>query len=132
VPEQLQARHSFTVLLAEDEFLVRLALADHLRDCGWRVLEAGNSIEAQAILNAGEDVEVLFTDIQMPGGMDGIELAKWVHQNYPGVHLVLTSGVADVAVAATGLCEQASTFRKPYEHHAVARRLKTLVSSEQR
>jgi CheY-like chemotaxis protein len=59
------------VLVVEDEWIVRTAVADHLRGCGYRVLEAGNAGEVVAAFDANDEVALLFTDIQMPGSMDG-------------------------------------------------------------
>jgi two-component system, response regulator PdtaR len=83
-----------TVLLVEDEVLVRGFLADLLEDAGFRVIEAANAWVALKCLEAGEHVQVLFTDVHMPPGIDGLELAYRVHARWPEIGLVITSGLA--------------------------------------
>jgi CheY-like chemotaxis protein len=83
------------VLLVEDEPLVRMTAADELDDAGFRVLEAKNADEALAVLEAHSDeVQVLFTDVNMPGSMDGMALAERVYQRWPHVLLLISSGYA--------------------------------------
>jgi CheY-like chemotaxis protein len=83
------------VLLVEDEPLVRMTAADELDDAGFRVLEARNADEALVVLEAHSDeVQVLFTDVNMPGSMDGMALAERVYQRWPHVLLLISSGYA--------------------------------------
>jgi len=81
-----------TILVVEDEALIRMISADVLADAGFRVLEAENADEAIDILKGAEHVRLVFTDIRMPGCMDGLELAAFVHAHWPDVRLVVTSG----------------------------------------
>jgi CheY-like chemotaxis protein len=80
------------VLVVEDEPLVRLAAADSLSELGYHILEAGNADEAIALLELWSGVRVLFTDVQMPGRMDGLSLATLVRDRWPAVEIVITSG----------------------------------------
>jgi CheY-like chemotaxis protein len=83
------------VLLVEDELLVRMTAADELEEAGFQVLEAANADVALKVLEARSDeVHVLFTDVNMPGTMDGMELAKQVHRRWPHVLLLISSGYA--------------------------------------
>lgn len=83
------------VLLVEDELLVRMTAADELEEAGFQVLEAANADVAMAVLEARSDeVQVLFTDVDMPGSMDGIALAEQVHRRWPHVLLLISSGHA--------------------------------------
>jgi CheY-like chemotaxis protein len=83
------------VLLVEDEPLVRMTAADELDDAGFRVVEAKNADEALLVLEAHSDeVQVLFTDVNMPGSMDGMALAERVYQRWPHVLLLISSGYA--------------------------------------
>jgi CheY-like chemotaxis protein len=83
------------VLLVEDEPLVRMTAADELDDAGFRVLEAKNADEALVVLEAHSDeVQVLFTDVNMPGSMDGMALAERVYERWPHVLLLISSGYA--------------------------------------
>ena len=83
------------VLLVEDEPLVRMTAADELEEAGFHVLEAANADVALKVLEARSDeVQVLFTDVDMPGSMDGMELAEQVHRRWPHVLLLISSGHA--------------------------------------
>jgi CheY-like chemotaxis protein len=81
-----------TVLVVEDETLIRMAVAESLRDAGYRVLEASCADEATSLLGAYGDIAVLFTDIQMPGPLNGAALTHFVRTHYPGVTVIATSG----------------------------------------
>jgi two-component system, response regulator PdtaR len=79
----------------EDEPLVRMTAADELEEAGFHVLEAANADVALKVLEARSDeVRVLFTDVGMPGSMDGVELAEQVHRRWPHVLLLISSGYA--------------------------------------
>ena len=83
------------VLVVDDEPLVRMTAADELEEAGFRVLEAANADEALAMLKEHSDeVRVLFTDVNMPGSMDGMALAAQVHRRWPHVRLLISSGYA--------------------------------------
>lgn len=118
-----------TILVVEDEVLIRLAVADYLRACGYRVLEASTGEEAQAIFGNDQRIEVLLTDIDLGRGMSGFELAAWVRQKFADVRVLLTSGVARMAQSAGALCDL-PLLKKPYPHEKLAeeirRRLGTL------
>ena len=80
------------VLVVEDEALLLFSIADELRDLGFNVLEARNADEALARLEAHEEIAVVFTDIDMPGSMDGLQLTALVDQRWPAKKVVVTSG----------------------------------------
>jgi CheY-like chemotaxis protein len=83
------------VLVVDDEPLVRMTAADELDDAGFQVLEAANADEALRVLEERADqVQVLFTDVNMPGSMDGLALAEKVYQRWPHVLLLISSGYA--------------------------------------
>jgi len=81
------------VLVVEDEILVRIGLADALREGGFVVIEASNAREALAVLDARADVALVFSDIRMPGEVDGIGLARIIDNRFGHVKVVLTSAV---------------------------------------
>ncbi|MCJ2131020.1 response regulator [Methylobacterium sp. E-045] len=94
------------VLVVEDDALVRLCAAEMLEDAGFSVVEACDADEAWDILHDRYDIAVLFTDIDMPGSMDGVILAARVHATWPDIRLILTSGrhrLADREVPDHGL-----------------------------
>lgn len=107
-----------TVLVVEDELLVRTAVAEFLRDCSFRVIEAGMAIDAMAILEAGESIDVVFSDIRMPGEMDGFQLAAWIHKRFPTVDVILTSGYSDVRNLPDFL-KYGTHIAKPYSYDAL-------------
>lgn len=88
----MEDKRAPTVLVVDDEPLVLLSAAEMVEQAGWTALEATNSAEALAVLARCPSVDLLFTDINMPGEMNGLELAAWVHERHPNVHLVITSG----------------------------------------
>jgi DNA-binding NtrC family response regulator len=112
-----------TILVVEDEFLIRFMIAGYLREFGFKVVEAGDAGEATRILSSEEAVEVVFSDIRMPGEMNGIALAKWIGRNKPGVGVVLTSGHVHQADLAAQACESTEFIAKPYMPHTVLERI---------
>ncbi|QCQ98017.1 response regulator [Brevundimonas sp. SGAir0440] len=84
------ARH--VVLVVDDEPILRMNAIEAFRDLGCEAYEAGDAKEALAVLEEHPDISVLFTDINMPGGQDGLALAGAVHDRRPDVRLIITSG----------------------------------------
>jgi CheY-like chemotaxis protein len=80
-----------SVLLVEDEPVLRSLLAEELSDAGFAVVEAANADEALAFLQANPRVDLVFTDVQMPGSMNGVELAAILRERYPVLAIILTS-----------------------------------------
>src|SRR3954468_18520562 len=95
------------VLIVEDEYLVRIHAAEVIRDAGFEVMEASNADEAIVILESRPDIRVVFTDIQMPGSMDGLKLARAVRDRWPPVQIVATSGHY---AFHEGTCQQVRSF----------------------
>jgi two-component system, response regulator PdtaR len=90
--EMTAKRSQPVVLVVEDDYLIRMSAAQTVADAGFGVVEAGNADEAIAILEARTDVRVMFSDIDMPGSMDGLKLAKAVRGRWPPIEVILTSG----------------------------------------
>ena len=91
------------VLVVEDEMLLRMRAIDMVEDAGYSSVEAMNADEAIAILESRSDIALLFTDIQMPGSMDGLKLAHAVHERWPPIRIILVSGqlkLADMQIPA--------------------------------
>src|SRR6202140_5548582 len=80
------------ILVVEDEMLLRMRAVDMVEDAGFTPIEAINADDALAILESRSDIELLFTDIQMPGSMDGLKLAYAVHERWPLIKIILVSG----------------------------------------
>jgi len=126
-PADTQTPAPYTVLVVEDEVLVRLALAEYLRDCGFQVLEAATGDEAIEVLTArGEEVDLVFSDVQMPGKTDGFALAHWIRDKIPGMRIILTSGVGHAASKAENLCLDGPMIQKPYDHKALLGEIRRL------
>jgi CheY-like chemotaxis protein len=100
------------VLIVEDEPLVRMGAVNLIEDAGFEVIEAANADEAMRILGSRSDVRVVFTDIHMPGSMDGLKLAHAVRNRWPPIKIILTSG-RDL-IAEQALPEGGRFFVKPY------------------
>ncbi|WP_134496229.1 response regulator [Microvirga pakistanensis] len=81
-----------TVLLVEDEPLIRFFVAELLEDSGFKVVEAANATEALVLLEAGLHINVLLTDVDMPNGCSGFELAHKVHESWPEAEILIMSG----------------------------------------
>jgi two-component system, response regulator PdtaR len=80
------------VLIVEDQILLRMNAIDMIEEAGFEVVEAGNADEAILILESRTDIRVVFTDIQMPGSMDGLKLAAAVRGRWPPIKIIATSG----------------------------------------
>jgi CheY-like chemotaxis protein len=80
------------VLIVEDEFLLRMDAIEMIEGAGFEAIEAGNAEEAIAILERRSDIRVVFTDVQMPGSMDGLKLAAAVRGRWPPIQIIATSG----------------------------------------
>jgi CheY-like chemotaxis protein len=118
-----------TVLVVEDEVLIRLVIADYLRECGYRVHEAANAAEAVVVLESPTvTIDIVFSDVQMPGEMDGFGLARWVRVHQPDVRVILTSSVERSADIAATLCEAGPLLEKPYEPTGVVERIRQLIA----
>ena len=118
-----------TVLAVADEVLVRMALSDYLRECGYNVVETGDAREAIEVMTSDVAVDVAFSDIVMPGDMDGFGLARWIRRERPDIKVVLSAGIARSAKAAGELCEDGPALAKPYEHADLERRIRSLLAS---
>jgi two-component system, response regulator PdtaR len=109
------------VLLVEDEVLVRLFGADILEAAGFDVIEAANADEALRTLEARDDVQVLFTDIHMPGSLDGLELARCVHERWPDIELLIASGRSQVD--PDEIPDNGRFVTKPYEPRRIVQQI---------
>jgi two-component system, response regulator PdtaR len=101
-----------TVLVVEDQFLVRVFAADSLAEAGFKVLEAANADQALIALEARPDIRVVMTDVEMPGSMNGYELAQIVRERWPGVQVIVTSGLPHPRTDE--LSEEFPFVAKPY------------------
>ena len=120
-----------TILVVEDDILVRMPIAQYLRDCGYKVIEASNSDEAMEVLLHKETVvHVVFSDIEMPGAVDGFGLAKWIREKRPGLEVLLAGTVPRAVESAKELCEQ-GPLPKPYDPLVVHNHIRRLLAARQ-
>jgi CheY-like chemotaxis protein len=101
------------VLIVEDEMLLRMRAVDMVEDAGFTPVEAVDADEAVAILESRSDVALLFTDIQIPGIMDGLKLAHAVHERWPPIKIILVSG--QLRPATIDIPADSRFFGKPLE-----------------
>ena len=111
-----------TILVVEDEPVLRTLLAERLRDAGYAVVEAADADEALEVLAHSFDIKLVLSDIQMPGSMDGLGLAHVIRSAYPAVKIVLTSGFA----APRG-AEHDGFFPKPCDETELISRIRKLL-----
>ena len=116
------------VLVVDDEFLVRLNALSLLEEAGFGVLEAGSADEAIAVLERREDIRIVFTDINMPGSMDGLRLAHAIRDRWPPIDIVLTSG--RVRVREEDMPERGVFLGKPYEPGELVEMVRSLASED--
>ncbi|GAC1499245.1 MAG: response regulator [Steroidobacteraceae bacterium] len=113
------------VLVVEDDFLLRLCAVDMVRAAGFEAVEAGDADEAIAILEGRPNIHVVFTDIQMPGSMDGLKLAKFVRDRWPPIKIIATSG--RVMIGEDELPEGGRFLPKPYGRAQIMGTLNELI-----
>lgn len=119
-----------TVLMVEDEILIRMPIGDFLRGCGYRVLEASTGDEAQQLLLSGEAPDVLFSDISMPGMVGGFELAEWVRERFPQMKIILTSGGAHLNKNLADFGRAHAFLFKPYSPRLLAQTIQDLLQAQ--
>jgi CheY-like chemotaxis protein len=113
------------ILIVEDEFLLRLVSAETIESAGFEVIQAANADEAIAILKARPDIHVVFTDIQMPGSMDGLKLARFVRDRWPPIKIVATSG--RVIIGDDDLPDGSVFLPRPYRGAEVVATLREMT-----
>jgi len=114
------------VLVVEDDFLSRLHAVNLVEDAGYIAVEASNADEAITILEARKDIRIVFTDIDMPGSMDGLKLAHAIRERWPPIELILTSGHFDLS--DDEIPERGRFFPKPYRDQEIISALQHFVA----
>lgn len=116
------------VLVVEDDFLLRMDAVDIVRNAGFEAIEAANADQAIAIIEADPDIHIVFTDVQMPGTMDGLRLARFIRDRWPPIKIVATSG--RLRVAQEDLPKGSIFVPKPYSPEQIIRTFRQLTDSE--
>ncbi|HEY1721747.1 MAG TPA: response regulator [Magnetospirillaceae bacterium] len=118
--------HKTVVLVVEDEVNARTAAAEYLREAGFIVIEAWNGDEAVAIFRSQTHIDVVFSDVRMPGSMDGFTLERWIAEHYPATPVLLTSGVLEIR--GNAISDYGRRFMsKPYIFADVEQRIRDLI-----
>jgi CheY-like chemotaxis protein len=115
------------VLVVEDEMLLRMRAVDMVEDAGYTSVEAVDADQAVAILESRSDIALLFTDIQMPGSMDGLELAHSVRDRWPPIRIILVSG--QLKLASTDMPAGSRFFGKPLEAKVMIELMQSMIGN---
>ncbi|MBV8897741.1 MAG: response regulator [Acidobacteriaceae bacterium] len=118
---------SVAVLIVEDEFLIRMDTASFLESAGFVVYEAEHADEAIRCLEAHDEIRLIFTDVNMPGSMDGLALAHYVRGRWPPVKIIVTSGF--LKAKADHLPDGALFVEKPYVLKTIANKINDLIAA---
>jgi CheY-like chemotaxis protein len=121
---RLQAVGRPLVMVVEDEVLIRMAVAAALRNVGLHALEARDADEALTVIHAGIIPDVLFTDVRMPGSMDGLKLAALLESMFPGMLVIVSSAY----IGRNDLRMGVRFIAKPLEPAIIARTIKKLMA----
>ena len=122
----VKTAQTVTVLVVEDEPLIRIGAVDLVEDLGFETIEASSADEAIAILEERSDIRIVFTDIHMAGSMDGLELAAYVRDRWPPIIFIVVSG--ERKPTASEMPEGAYFFAKPYDASEVSKALVALAA----
>jgi DNA-binding response OmpR family regulator len=121
------------ILMVEPDVLVRQPIAEYLRECGFKVVETGNTDEALLIVNAGTmTIGIVLADAQAPGKLNGFGLARWIRKNRPSAKVILAGTVATEAEEAGDLCEEGPFLSKPYDPQLLVDRIKRALATRDR
>ena len=116
------------VLVVEDSTIIRMGAVDLVLSAGYEALEACDADEAIRVLESRDDIDLVFTDVQMPGTMDGIKLSHYIRDRWPPVKLMVASGIA--ILEESSLPGGSRFFSKPYDDHTITDAMARLLSSE--
>lgn len=121
-----------TILIIDHEILIRAALAQYLRDCGFAVVEVATGEEAQTVLSKkSAQIDIALIDLT-PGTADSFKLVHWLRRNYPELPNILVGSPASAAEAAGELCEKGPLAKKPYDHQLLLDRIRQLLGEAAR
>jgi CheY-like chemotaxis protein len=130
VPNPEPIETAATVLIVEDEALIRVVVADMLQDRGFKVLEAANANEAIEIIEkTSVEIDLVFTDVRMPGAMDGFGLVKWIQTSRPTVPVLVASGDIGTANADDRRALGDMFVAKPYDLNHTTAKIHTAIAA---
>lgn len=118
------------LIVADGDVLIRNALAEYLRHCGYKVIEAANSDEVMTALDLGSaKVDAVLADASLPGGINAFELRLRVAKRFPGTATVLAGSTDAAAKAAGQLCDEGPHLKRPYEAEKVVSHIRRLLAA---
>ncbi|SHF76754.1 Response regulator receiver domain-containing protein [Loktanella atrilutea] len=123
----MQSQTLPAALIVEDEYLIRMDAVDMIRDAGFKTYDASSADQAIVLMDLHPDIGILFTDIDMPGSMDGLKLASYVRHRWPPVIIIVASGAT--GIDQTMLPTGASFFPKPYQTSLISQSFRDIASS---
>jgi len=120
------SRLPLVVLVVEDEMMLRMKVMDMVADAGYVPLEAVDADEALAILQSRSDIALMLTDVQMPGSMNGLELAHAVHERWPPIKIILASG--QLKLSGSEIPLDSRFFGKPLQSAEIIAEMREMLS----
>lgn len=118
------------VLVVEDNTMIRISAIELVESAGYEALEAADADEAISIMESRDDIDLVFTDVQMPGTMDGIKLSHYIRDRWPPVKLVVASGNAIIEESSLPLGSR--FFSKPYDDNSIVDAIALLLASDEK
>ena len=119
------SRLPFIVLVVEDEMMLRMKVVDMVEDAGYIPVEAVDADEAMAVLQSRNDIALMLTDVQMPGSMNGLELAHAVHERWPPIKIILASG--QLKLSASEIPLDSRFFGKPLQSAEIIAEMREML-----
>ena len=120
-----QSLPSRVVLVVEDEMMLRMRAVDMVEDAGYISVEAVDADEALGILQSRSDIALLFTDVQMPGSMNGLQLAHTVHERWPPIKIILASG--QLKLSTSDIPKNSRFFGKPLDSEEIIAEMREML-----
>ena len=114
------------VLVVEDEMMLRMRVVDMVEDAGYVPVEAVDADEAMAILHSRSDIALMLTDVQMPGSMNGLQLAHAVHERWPPIRIILASGQLKLSVSE--IPKDSRFFGKPLQPDEIIAEMREMLA----
>jgi DNA-binding response OmpR family regulator len=115
-----------TIMVVEPDVLVRMAVSDFLRECGFRVIEGVRADDVWAVLDSQTPIDIVFAEVHLSYEAEGFSLAKKLRQTRSNIDVILTSGIVDAAEKSSDLCGQ-GPVKKPYHPQQVMDRIHLLL-----
>jgi DNA-binding response OmpR family regulator len=115
-----------TIMMVEPDVVIRMVIAEHLRECGYQVIEGVTAQDVWTVLDSGRSIDIVLADVKLAGPEDGFSLARRIRQTHSAIDVILTSGIAGAAQESHDLCED-GPVKKPYQPQDIEARIRILV-----